>query len=127
MTSPKIRDLKDRYLGLPDSNKMIFPALVSGHLTIHGRGFGLDLIGEEQIRAYMGLNELQHLISFHVAGNGTKQDRYLDDVFVQVLFEKASSFGLSEHLAQSLHAVANGPQGGLQFRWRPCQNRSESS
>jgi hypothetical protein len=102
MTSPNIRLSTEWYLGLPDSDKMILLALVSGHLTIHGRAFGLDLIGEEQIRAFKGLNELQHLISFHFAGIGTKQDRYPDDVFMQILFEKASSFGLSGHLTQSL-------------------------
>lgn len=81
---------------------MFFLALVLGHLTIHGRAFGLHLIGEEQIRAFKRLNELQHLISLHFAGIGTKQDRYPDDVFVPILFEKASLFGQSGHLSQSL-------------------------
>lgn len=97
-----IQEVKDWYLELPDSDKVIFLALISGHLTIHGRAFALDLAGEEQISSFKGLNELQHQISFHLAGIGMKKDRYPDDVFIQILSEKASSFGLSAHLAQSL-------------------------
>lgn len=103
MTSFDAVVLKDWYLGLPDSDKMIFLALVSAELTIHGRAFGLDLSGEQQIKAFKGLNEIQHQISQHIAGIGAKRERYPDGVFLQILSEKASSFGLSAHLAQSLN------------------------
>lgn len=93
---------KKWYFGLADSDKLIFLALVTGHLTIHGRAFGLDLAGEQQIRAFKGLNELHHLISFHFAGIGMKEDRYPDDVFLEILVEKAASYGLSAQLQQSL-------------------------
>ena len=105
MTSMNIHELKDWYLCLPDSDKVIFLALVSGDLTIHGRAIGLDLSGEKQLRSFNGLNELQHQISFHLAGIGMKADRYPDDVFLQILLEKACSFGLSAHLAQSLDSA----------------------
>ena len=95
-------DFKDWYLGLSDSDKMIFLALTSGQLTIHGRAFGQDLSGEQQIRAFKGLNEIQHQISFHIAGIGAKRERYPDDVLLQILSEKASFYGLSAHLVQSL-------------------------
>jgi hypothetical protein len=95
-------EFRDWYLSLPDSDKMIFLALASGNLTIHGRAFGLDLSGEQQITAFKGLNEIQHQISFHIVGIGAKRERYSDDVFLQILYEKASSFGLSAHLAQSV-------------------------
>jgi hypothetical protein len=95
-------EFRDWYLGLIDSDKMIFLALASGQLTIHGRAFGLDLSGEQQIKAFMGLNEIQHQISFHIAGIGAKRERYPEDVFLEILSEKASSFGLSSHLRQSL-------------------------
>ena len=51
-------DIEAWYSSLPDSDKLIFLAEVMGHLTIHGRAFGLDLSGEKQIRAFKGLNEL---------------------------------------------------------------------
>jgi hypothetical protein len=102
MTSLNAVEFRDWYLSLPDSDKMIFLALVSAQLTIHGRAFGLDLSGERQIMAFKGLNEIQHQISQHIAGIGAKRERYPDDVFLQILSEKASSFGLSAHLAQSL-------------------------
>lgn len=100
------------YSSLPDSDKLIFLAELMGHLTIHGRAFGADLSGEEQIRAFKGLNELQHKISFHFAGVGLKSDRYPDSVFIQVLRETASSTGMSAHLEQSLDAVRKRPHWG---------------
>jgi hypothetical protein len=95
-------EFRDWYLGLTDSDRMIFLALASGQLTIYGRAFGLDLSGEQQIMAFKGLNEIQHQISFHIAGIAAKRERYHEDVFLQILSEKASSFGLSSHLRQSL-------------------------
>jgi hypothetical protein len=103
MTAFNIEEFKDWFLKLQDADKLIFLPLVLGHLTIHGRAFGLDLSGEEQIRAFRGLNELNHQISFYFAGIGeARQNRYPDDVFLQILFEKAASFGLSPHLEESL-------------------------
>jgi hypothetical protein len=49
---------KEFFLALPNQQKMIFLARFLNDLTIHGRGFGLDLTGEIQIAAFKGLNEL---------------------------------------------------------------------
>lgn len=91
----------DGYLQLTESGKIIFLALVSGRLTVHGRAFGLDLSGERQVGAFKGLNELQHLICFHIAGIGMKSHRYPDDIFLQILFEKATLFDLANYLTES--------------------------
>ena len=95
-------ELKSCYLALADADKQIFLCFVSHQLTVHGRAFGLDLTGAEQIRAFQGLNELQHQISGHVAAIGLKRDRYPDDVLWNILNEKAASYGLLAHLQQSL-------------------------
>jgi hypothetical protein len=95
-------ELRSWYLALADSDKQIFLALVSSQLTIHGRTFGFDLLGEEQSKAYEGLNELQHQLSNHIAAIGLKHDRYPDDVLWDVLHEKAASYGLLVHLKQSV-------------------------
>jgi hypothetical protein len=95
-------DLGDWYLALTDSHKQIFLALVSSHLTIHGREFGLHPPGEQQSRGFKGLNELQHQISGHIIGLGLGRDRYLDDVLWEILAEKAAAYGLSNHLRASL-------------------------
>ncbi len=95
-------EARDWYLGLPDARKQIFLAIVSNHLTIHGRAFGLDLVGEIQIRAFKGLNELQHQISQHIAAIGLGRDRYPDSVLWQILQEKAAAYGLSGHLTKSI-------------------------
>jgi hypothetical protein len=100
-------ELRNWYLALTDSNKQVFLALVSNHLTIHGRDFGLYLSGIEQspskaFNVFKGLNELQHQISAHIAAIGLQHDRYPDDVLWKILHEKASAYGLTAHLGQSL-------------------------
>jgi hypothetical protein len=98
-------EIREWYLALTDSNKQIFLALVSSDLTIHGRNFGLDSPGEQQSRAFKGLNELQHQVSGHIVGLGLGCDRYPDDVLWQILAEKAAAYGLSPHLKHSLEVA----------------------
>ena len=95
-------DTKNWFLNLEDNSRQVFLAWVSHDLTIHGRSFGLDLTGEIQVRAFKGLNELQHQISAHIGhiGNGSK--RYPEDVLWQILQEKAKAYGISNHLTGSL-------------------------
>jgi hypothetical protein len=95
-------NLRGWYLALADSHKQIFLALVSSHLTIHGREFGLHPPSEQQGRGFKGLNELQHQISGHIVGLGLGRDRYPDDVLWQILAEQAAAYGLSNHLKDSL-------------------------
>jgi hypothetical protein len=92
-------ELRSWYLDLSDAYKQIYLSLVSNQLTIHGRSFGLDLKEAEQIKAFKGLNELQHQISGHIAAIGLRQNRYPDDVLWNILNEKAASFGLLAPLA----------------------------
>jgi hypothetical protein len=98
-------ELRSWYLNLSDAYKQIYLSLVSNQLTIHGRSFGLDLKEAEQIKAFKGLNELQHQISGHIAAIGLRQNRYPDDVLWNILNEKAASFGLLAHLKQSFDSV----------------------
>jgi hypothetical protein len=107
-------ELKNRYLGLPDSEKIAFLALVSSQLTIHGRAFELDLSGEQQSKAFVGLNELQHKISNHIAGIAMERERYPEDVFWSVLVEKAAQYGLSVHLAQCFNSARGWTLGPIQ-------------
>lgn len=95
-------EMKDWYLALPDPRKQIFLAILSSSLTIDGRAFSLDYEGKEQTKAFVGLNEIQHQISQHIAAIGIGSDRYPDDVLWQILTEKASAYGLSAHLFRSL-------------------------
>jgi hypothetical protein len=95
-------ELRDWYLALTESNKQIFLALVSSHLTIHGREFGLHPSGEQQSRAFKGLNELQHQISGHIVELGAGRARYSDDGLWEILAEEAAAYGLSPHLRASL-------------------------
>jgi hypothetical protein len=97
-----VNEIKTWYLDLPDDKKQVFLALVSNHLTIHGRAFGMDLSGQQQIEAFKGLNELQHQISSHIAAIGSSAKRYPDEVLWNILQEKAAYYQISPHLAQSL-------------------------
>jgi hypothetical protein len=100
--SPNDDELRLWYLALADSDKQIFLALVSSQLTVHGRAFSLDLSEADQIRAFIGLNELQHQISGHIAAIGLLHARYPDDVLWDILTEKAAAHRLTAHLRQSL-------------------------
>jgi hypothetical protein len=97
-----MNDIKTWYLGLSDSKKQAFLGLLSSNLTIHGRFVGLELSGEEQIKAFKGLNELQHQISGHIVAIGLGADRYPDDVLWTILQEKAAQYQISPALAESL-------------------------
>jgi hypothetical protein len=98
-------ELRSWYISLADSDKLVCLSLVSNQLTIHGRSFGLDQKEAEQIKAFQGLNELQHQISGHIAAIGLRQNRYPDDVLWTILNEKAAAFGLLAHLKQSFNSV----------------------
>ena len=88
------RELRNWYVALSSSEKQIFLALVAHQLTIHGRAFGLDLSGSEQINAFKGLNELHHQTSSQIVSIGLNHDRYPDEVLLQMLSEKAAFYGL---------------------------------
>ncbi len=60
-------DVRSWYLGLPNDKKQVFLAIVAHQLTVHGRYVGYEWSGEQQIKAFEGLNELQHQISSHIA------------------------------------------------------------
>jgi hypothetical protein len=95
-------DVREWYLALSEPEKQIFLALVSNDLTIHGRYFGQSVSAQQQSRALIGLNELQHQISSHIAGIGLGRDRYPDEVLWNILAEKATAYGLGAHLKKSL-------------------------
>ena len=84
-------ELRTWYLSLPDSSKLIFLALVSEHLTIHGRGLGLDLTGGTFQQALLGLNELQHQISDEIVDLGLGRDKGSTDILWEILQEEALS------------------------------------
>jgi hypothetical protein len=94
-------ELWEWYVALPDHSKQIFLSLVSQQLTIHCRAFSLDLEGIEQVRAFKGINELQHQLSAQAAAIGLGHDRYPDEVLLRILIEKAAAYGLLAHLKQS--------------------------
>ena len=91
-------EIRDWFLALTDPQKQIFLALVSNRLTLDGRYLGHYVSGEQQIRGFIGLNELQHQISGHITGLGLGRDRYSDDVFWKILEEKAVAYGFTSHL-----------------------------
>ena len=100
--------IRARYLAMSDPQRLVFLAWLSNSLTIHGRAFGLDLAGDKQIKAFTGLNELQHQLSQHIAHLGAKDSkRHPEDVLWEILHEKALSYGLSAHLKHSLESIAS--------------------
>ena len=100
-------ELRTWYLSLPDSSKLIFLALVSQHLTIHGRGLGLGLTGGTFQQALLGLNELQHQISGEIVDLGLGRDKGSTDILWEILQEEAAKFGLGRHLRDSLEYASS--------------------
>jgi hypothetical protein len=95
-------ELRNFYLALTDSHKLIFRAFISSDLTIHGREFGLHPPSEQQSRGFKGWNELQHQISGHIVGVGLGRDRYEDEALWEILAETAAAYSLGPHLRASL-------------------------
>lgn len=88
-------EIREWFSGLTDPEEQIFLALVSSWLTLHGRHLG-SISGEEQIRGFVGLNELQHYISGHIAGLrlGGNPFAHTDDFLWKVLEEESAVYGL---------------------------------
>jgi hypothetical protein len=97
-----IKSPKVVFLALSVQQKIVFLACISHDLTIHGRGFAVDLTGEAQVSLFRGLNELQHQISQHIAHLAEASDRYPDDVLWEILQEEAARYSISTYLNQSL-------------------------
>lgn len=103
-----------------DQQKISFLAWLSHDLTIHGRGFGLDHRGDVVVRAFKGLNELQHQISQNIGHLNDRTNEYDGDLIWRILYDTAARHGLSAHLQSSLKTFAG--RHGLQWP----EPRSES-
>ena len=97
-----MNQIKTWYLELPDESKQVFLAIVSHQLTVHGRYVAYELAGEQQIRAFTGLNEIHHQISSQIAAIGLANNRYPDEVLWAILHEKAEQHQISQQLSESL-------------------------
>jgi len=106
------QEMKDQYMALSNAQKQIYLARLSHYLTIHGRGFALDLSIDEQVRAFTGLNELHHQISGHIAALGIDRERYPEEVLWQILAETAGTYGLSGCLRSSIRKVSKYTNSG---------------
>jgi hypothetical protein len=103
----KTEGLRRWFLASTDMRKVSFLAWLSNQLTVHGRCFALDLRGEEQTKAFKGLNELQHKISQEIGhlADGTKA-MSAEHVW-EGLHGTAEHYGLSAVLRQSLEFLAS--------------------
>jgi hypothetical protein len=89
---------REQFMNLPDAAQQVFLANVGHALTVSGRGFVLDLRGDQVVTALSGLNELQHKISSQIGHLGTGAQRYPDDVFWQILRETADIYSVGDAL-----------------------------
>ena len=95
-----MNEIRNWYVGLSDADKLTFLAQVMANLTIQGRAF-VDLPAEQRAKVLWGLNELQHQISNQCVGIGMSSERYPEEVFLNIIEEKALFYGLSAQLAWS--------------------------
>lgn len=97
---------KHHFLGRPAAEQQVFLASVAFELTVAFRGLLLDLQGSELVRALTGVNELQHTLTSQIGALCSGSSRYPDDVFWQILSEKAAMYGLTEPLDRALTFAA---------------------
>jgi len=98
--------LRNWFFAVSDQQKIVFLAELSHAFTIHGRSFVLDLTGAELARAFKGLNEFQHTVSQDIAHLGSGTNWHSGEELWQGLQMKATAYGLSAHLRQSLDSLA---------------------
>jgi hypothetical protein len=96
------------YAILDSPAKARFPAALSNQFTIFVRGdYDESADCARLVKRLMGSNELQHHISselrHHLEGD---PDRYPDEVLLNILFEKAHHYELSDELQQALVVTA---------------------
>ena len=96
------------YAVLDSPAKARFLAVLSNQLTIFMREeYDESADCARRVKRLMGANELQHHISselrHHLEGD---PDRYPDEVLLNILFEKANHYELSNELQQALVVTA---------------------
>jgi len=102
-----IEPFDNLFLSSSDQQKIVLLAWLSHDLTIHGRAFGLDLAGQQQIAGFKGLNELQHKISQNIGHLGQGTNCYASEQVLQILRGKAAHYGLASHLRSSFSRLAS--------------------
>ena len=103
----KLERLKQWLLSSSDIQRIVFLAWLSHELTIHGRGFWLDLTGKEQAAAFHGLNELQHTISQNIGHLARGTNHISAENLWKILEHTAANYGLSPHLQRSLESLSS--------------------
>ena len=111
-------EVKARFLGLVGKEKTLLLARLSHALTVSARSAYLESEGTvaDRFRTLKGFNEIQHQVSSQLRNRliGTNKT-YPDDVFVNIVFEKAEQGGCEHELLRAFNqalkpAVASPPQ-----------------
>jgi hypothetical protein len=100
------RKLKQSYAGLLSDKKTFFLSILALELTVSARGAypSQELkVEKDSLTRLICLNEIQHTVTGHLAKMINKDDeRYPDDVFFEIMFEKASSGPCEKDLLTAL-------------------------
>ena len=94
------------YRGLSPTRQARLLASLGHDLTVVARSYYGPEGREAPSHILIALNELQHQVTAqigHLIGN---EDRYPDDVFIQILFEHAEKSGLMPAFLRSIERVA---------------------
>jgi hypothetical protein len=105
MTQPELLDL---YCSLESLGKVRFLASCSYNLTVAMREFyGDDYVAETRTQSLMGANELQHHLTSELRHHNERdENRYPDDVLLNILFEKAAFYQISPQLGYALRQAS---------------------
>jgi hypothetical protein len=101
-------ELLELYFGLDSDAKALFLARLSNELTIWMRAeYEESTDCSKRAKRLMGANELQHHISSELRNHLLKtDDRYPDEVLMNILLEKATYCEISEEFQSALIRTA---------------------
>ena len=96
----KLSEIKSAFSILPLDKRINLLSALALELTISTRSaYPIQVKGEVDLTKLMGFNEVQHTVTGQLAKMLEKDDaRYPDDVFFDILFEKAKSSFCDEAL-----------------------------
>lgn len=108
----KLPAIKSAFSALSPDNRTFLLSILALEITIRARGAYPGQEDEEVgMVKLVGFNEMQHTISGHLEKMLMKdEDRYPDDVFLDILFEKAESSSCARDLLVAI-GVAFGRVG----------------
>ena len=100
-------ELTKQFEGLSAPQKLYVLSALAHQITIHARGAYPGEVTDEQLKVLLPtLNEIQHNITSQLSRMLVNDSqRYPDDEFIQIIFEKAETGGCQQELIEAFNSI----------------------